>query len=1345
MPARAPAWPCVACLAACASLLLWHAPGEARESRRRTLSIEEAQDARLASTRKRAARQPAAPSPESRARLRALRQAARDPRRLMWRGQAVDPLEQIPAMPTLGPYNLTAAAYPAKGRRCYIVQFAEAIRPEWLSALRQAGAEVVDYLPNNAYFVRIDRRWRGRLQGMPRVRWIGELRPGDKIDPALARMMSASPGAEEVRLRVATFRGASARPLRSLVSRTDPSCRVRGLREGPLGRGRLLLSAKAAALPRLVAALARHPDVAWIEADHPLEFLNDQSAWVIQSGHRVSEATPIWRHGITGLGQIYGAADSGIDTDACQMRFSASPQAQTLFNITQPPFVHLTHPGNKILAYYVIGSAQPYDDSDSDFHGTHTTGNAVGDDFATLATGAAAGHDPGDGMAPAATVVFQDIGRHDGAIDLGSGQADLQQQAHDSGARVHNNSYGVPAAFVEDPNAYDLDSQELDEAMWRLRHYTIVFAAGNDGPVPGSLGLGGSTAKNPIAVGATLSGRDGAEELAGFSSHGPTSDGRIKPDLVAPGDAIVSATEDPGVVGPSQTDPPNNNCATSAASGTSFAAPTVAGAALLARQYFTDGFYPSGARAPADAFEPSSALVKAALINSARNLAGQFSASDGTGGASGARPNFGQGWGRVTLDDALFFPGDLRELRVLNDVLNGATTVISPAATSAIQTGEVHEFTLEQVSPIEELRVTLNWSDPPGPTGAGVVLVNDLDLEVLIGGVLYRGNVNFVDGSSTPAGPAPADRLNTTESVIIPAPPPGPCTIRVRGANVPGNGVMSPFPSNRQGYALIATGNFSYGTQPLVRFESAQISGGKGDDAFLDRTEALDVAVAVRNAGASEALGATVALRVDARSEVSASAVVISPLSISYGIIPPGANATERFSIALLDDGLDHGQQRLVLRVDSGASGAVATNEVFAIETMADTSTIPLFNGFEAGLPGWTLLPPAESPSPRPGLVTCEASGDRPTPLTELKFGAPDCASPYANDLIQVAFSPSFVVPLADNARLVSVEFWHRVGTEPFFDFADLFLDHDNDGMFDFVTDFHGPDTGRMRPFRAGLDERFNIGRTERLALALQLETDQSATAFPGWFVDDLSITTQSDDPVADMTPTLIAVSLATAMVGSPSLDVAVTGLQTHFAQGVSIASVSGTGVTVNSTTVDGPTHATINVTIGAGAELGLRALTMTTGSEVASRAILFRVVPSSLSVEVTPADWRVGIVAPGSSVTTWTAARPPGGGRFSARNDGQMTEALSISVEGSAAWVPGSSPGADRFVVRWGRTAAPGVPPAFAMITPVGVPLVGSLAVDETFRFDLQLDTPTSTSDFAEQQITATIAAESP
>lgn len=667
-------------------------------------------------------------SAEFDAKRREIDQRMGDSRFLLTRAAIFDPLADAPAPVRIGQAQLattTIASFDGKLAQqseeqsgYFIVQYRSAIQSVWADDLRAQGFEVAGYLANNAYIVKAPLARFAQLQSaksQSQVRWIGAYGAGLKIAPELATLadsianltsITAAETNEPVFISFLTFKGERAISLSETIGSfsllTDTVIEERD-DERVWG----VLAVPRAQLPQVVTALASVKAVEWIEERRPRRLHNDNAVRAVQTG--LIGDTPLYRQGLTGAGQVYGTADSGLDSDHSQFRLSGDASAQTLSYATSTatlisgllPF-KITNQNNKVLTYYLLGSssfkelkdnpnggqtldavkvsgsrylnAVAYDDSSAAYHGTLTTSVAVGRNYGANGSGAVGGiatRSTGDGVAPDAKIVFQDVGHPGGqlpGVDFVS-QSLIHQQAYSTGARVHNNSYGP-----EPPATYDQDAADVDDIMWRLRDYTILFSAGND-----SLGdyQIANAAKNNIVVGATDSptNKGSLENLARYSNHGPTFDGRIKPDIVAPGTVIgatendddqnsssynsnyTSATAKDAAVNP---DDPNNNSTLTedVASGTSFSSPVVAGGALLARQYFTDGFYPSGAKNVANSFIPSNALIKAVILNSGRNLTGRFTASNYPINKSGALPNSGQGWGRIALDDALYFAGD---------------------------------------------------------------------------------------------------------------------------------------------------------------------------------------------------------------------------------------------------------------------------------------------------------------------------------------------------------------------------------------------------------------------------------------------------------------------------------------------------------------------------------------------------------------------------------------------------------------------------------------------------------------------------------------------------------------
>jgi len=605
----------------------------------------------------------------------------------------------------------------------YLIHLRGPIYEDMKKLIESYGIELIQYVPFNAYIARMNSSAKTIVEQLPFVNWIGNYEPAYKLSPLFDQLR------DEKRMLVQLFHDENlhsvTRKLKSI------GCEILEVSEN--GCDRIIkLSTERSNL----AAIARFSEVMYVEPWLEPVAYNVSAQWVTETWKQACRR--IWAKGLYGAGQIVNTADTGILTS---------------HNFFRDPAVSITTWGNypthrKIIAYQTwTGSTAAFgDNAGGSWHGTHTAGTISGDDSYV------GGISDKDGMPPKDKMWFMDIGDAGGALSVPGDLNTLYQPAFSGGARVSSHSWGNTSGN----GTYTLNCRNTDMFMWNNKEFLICFAAGNGGPGAGTV-MPPGTSKDIITAGSVQNGT-AAVNVSSFSSRGPCQDTRLKPTVTAPGEFLWSSAG------------PNDNSMLGMA-GTSMATPCIAGNAALVRNYFAKGFYPTGDSTPANqwSFIPA-ALVKACIVNSAHpQIAGS------------TIPDNNTGWGRVCLDDVLYFSGDVRKLQ---------------ADTNNVMTGTFREYIVAVNNQSEPLKITLVWTDYYAAASANPAIINDLDLYV-IGptGTYYAGN-RYSGGQSVP-NDTTWDNRNVEENVRINTPALGNYTIRARGRNVP---------QGPQQFALVTSG-----------------------------------------------------------------------------------------------------------------------------------------------------------------------------------------------------------------------------------------------------------------------------------------------------------------------------------------------------------------------------------------------------------------------------------------------------------------------------------------------------------------------------------------------------------
>ncbi|MGH9153070.1 MAG: S8 family serine peptidase [Acidimicrobiales bacterium] len=624
----------------------------------------------------------------------------------------------------------------------HLVQLVGPAQESWLAVLAERGVRVVEAVGPFAYYVRADAGTVASLRGLPFVAWAGRLEPAYKVNPVLLaageEAADGPPGLGPIEaVDIGVLADGDVDAVAALVEELGGTVQEVAPESADAYRS-ITVQLPQDALP----ALARRDDVRWIDAVRTPLLEDERTAQIAYEdldGAPAPGTAPVAGYaanlaalGANGSGVTIAVCDTGVDTN-------------------DPATVHPDLAGRLAFAVDATGAALAA--ADTDGHGTHVAGIAAGG-------GGSGDVDPqgfvlGIGVAANAQV---------GSLRNNGTRQQRIQTAAQNGAEVMNNSYALDGSnYGAGDRTFDLGVRDADPATADVTQLVVVFSAGNSGPGANSCT---KAVKNALVVGNSLNFRPGegdADDIRGLrssSSRGPAGDGRLLPNLVAPGTDVVSARSGASAR-PQYVDTGGAaHAGHTRLSGTSMAAPVVSGMCAVLIDWW---------RQSRGGATPSPALLKALLVASTEPVTG---GPDGNGGAIAAGPTNDAGWGRVSLENALLqAPASDRGPKVFLDQRHALTA-----------TGQEYRIRVAAADPSRPLRVALAWTDAAGAVGADPALVNDLDLEVLetATGNLYRGNV-FAGGFSTTGGAA--DALNNVECAFVQAPS-GVYEVTVVAANV---------------------------------------------------------------------------------------------------------------------------------------------------------------------------------------------------------------------------------------------------------------------------------------------------------------------------------------------------------------------------------------------------------------------------------------------------------------------------------------------------------------------------------------------------------------------------------
>ncbi len=668
----------------------------------------------------------------------------------------------------------------------YLVHMLGPVNPEWRINLERVGVEIINYVPNYAYEVVMTPELADEVEDLFFVDWVGIYQPEYKLHSRLNEALDI-----DMPINVRLRPGYDIDSLIFLESDFEVIS-VEDLRENGM---RIVLDIDSESE---LEDLAMMNDVYFISpyvepelhAEMDIQLIGG-GLWFMDDEYPTNEdLTPPPRQGDPQEPyRLHGDFGAYINQLGYSGEGSTVAVADTGIGDGTVGDAGVTDFTGRVIGGYGFG-ADETNWADGHYHGTACTGLVVGDTHS--GTGAMwSDFEDGDmdyymgqGLAYESEIFATKI-FDDGGGFLGAPYYDIvEEPAQRSDAYIHSNSWGASTdgAYSESDEIFDQAVRDADRDTDENRPMVITTSAGNDGARGDTTTGSPSNSKNVITVGGNQPynpglGHENPEDMYGSSSRGWTEDNRIKPDVIAPSDNVLSHN--------TPLDEPDSYVS---ASGTSFGNPLVAGAATIVVDWYEENYGET----------PSPAMVKSILINTANDLDPEI------GDSRGHIPNQDEGWGVPDLSK-LEYPTEDPIGFMFED------------QESLLTTGDVDEYEISYQDEDEPLKITLTWTDEnalEGDSEEGTpTLKNNLDLEVETpSGEIIRGNAFDLsgdgvsdDGFTYPDAQVMSDfdyngdgwdEVNNVQNVYINPEhvEDGVYRVRVRGTNIPSD-------ANNDGYA----------------------------------------------------------------------------------------------------------------------------------------------------------------------------------------------------------------------------------------------------------------------------------------------------------------------------------------------------------------------------------------------------------------------------------------------------------------------------------------------------------------------------------------------------------------